>query len=332
MDIQNRRELKQEAAQALNAAHEPKKILLIYLAASMALSVVLTVLTRWLDHMVASTSGLGGMDTRTILQTVQMVLPYVQLVLVVCWDLGFLSAMVRISRRQRTDERELLAGFRLVGPALRNLLLQGALYFGLCMACSYVGAMIFLYTPFAAPLMELMTPLVSDVSMLTTELVLDEATINAMYDAMIPALAIMLLLFAAVAIPLSYRLRMVNYCLLENSRAGAIAAFRESFRMMKGNCMHLFKLDLSFWWYYGLTVLASIICYGDMLLPLMGAELPMGEMAAFSLFYGAYFAVLFAVNIPFRNQVEQTYAMAYEAIRPKPKDDGGVVLGNIFQM
>ena len=331
MDIRNRRALKQEAAQALNAARDPQKIMMIYIGASMLLSLALNLADLWLRDLIENTSGLSNLGTRSILETIQTVLPYAQMLAVMCWDLGFLSAMLRIARRQSCDEKELLSGFRLFGPALRATLLQGLIYAGIFLACTYLGIIIFSFTPLAEPLMELMMPLMEETSLLSTGILLDEATLLAAYEAMIPAMVIIAVLFAAVALPLAYRLRMVNYCLLDAPRAGAIAAMRQSRVMMKGNCMALFKLDMSYWWYYALTVGASVVCYGDVLLALMGVALPFSDRVSYFLFYGLYLVVLFGINYAFRNKVEETYAMAYEAIRPRPQENT-VVLGNIFQM
>lgn len=110
-----------------------------------------------------------------------------------------------------------------------------------------------------------------------------------------------------------------------------MAALRESRKMMRRNGMKLFKMDLSFWWYHALTLLASVICYGDALLAAVGIQLPFNATVAFFLFYGLYLVVLFAIQYFLRNRVECAYAMAYESICPKPKDDG-VVLGSIFDM
>lgn len=331
MDIHNRRALKQGAADALSAAREPQKLVAIYAGASALLSLALSLADLGLSKLVENTSGLSNLGTRSILETVQTVLPYAQMLLILCWDLGFLSAMLRIGRRQHTDEKELLSGFRMLGPALRCTLLQGLVYFGVCFAAIYLGTIIFTFTPLANPVVDALMPLMDETSMLSGEIVLDEAVMLSVYKGMIPAMVIMVVLFCAAALPLAYRWRMTNYCLLENPRAGAMAAMRASRAMMRGNCIQLLKLDLSFWWYYLLTVLASILCYGDLLLKLVGVELPFDATVSSFLFIGLYLVSWFAIHYCFRGRVEETYVMAYEAIRPKPQT-GGVVLGNIFQM
>ena len=95
--------------------------------------------------------------------------------------------------------------------------------------------------------------------------------------------------------------------------------------------MRLFKLDLSFWWYYALLLLASCVSYGDVILPMLGIQLPINETIGFYLFFFLYLVMLFAIYYFLRNGVEVAYAKAYDSIRDKPADNG-VVLGNIFDM
>ena len=113
---------------------------------------------------------------------------------------------------------------------------------------------------------------------------------------------------------------------------GALMALRESKKMMRGNRLQLLKLDLSLWWYYLATAAATVVCYGDVLLPMLGVQLPVSETVSFFGFYALYLAVSFMILFFLRNRVEVTYALAYDAVKPEEKQDNGVVLGNIFQM
>ena len=77
---------------------------------------------------------------------------------------------------------------------------------------------------------------------------------------------------------------------------------------------------------------ATVICYGDVLLPTLGLQLPVSETVAFFAFYALYIGASFCILFFLRNRVEVTYALAYDAVKPEEKQDSGVVLGNIFQM
>ena len=96
--------------------------------------------------------------------------------------------------------------------------------------------------------------------------------------------------------------------------------------------MKLFKLDVRLWWYYGAEILASFLCYGDVLLPMVGIRLPIRDTVSYYLFFVLYLAAQFAVYYFLRNPAETAYAIAYDSIRPREPKSDGAVLGNIFNM
>ena len=124
---------------------------------------------------------------------------------------------------------------------------------------------------------------------------------------------------------------MVNLLIVDKPGMRARAILRESRKMMKGNKLRLFRLDLGLWWWYLLFALSSVLCYGDSLLPMVGIPLPMSEDAAYFLFYGLFLVAQFFLVWKLRSRVEVSYALFYDIIRPKEAENG-VVLGNIFQM
>ena len=149
----------------------------------------------------------------------------------------------------------------------------------------------------------------------------------------IPMLLMLLVFYCLLVVPVLYLFRMAPYCLLEDPRAGAIAALRKSRAMMRRNRWNLLKLDVSLWWYYALSLIPMALCYGDVLLPMFGITLPFSATVAYFLCYGLYIVAQFLYCYLFQNSVEVTYAKAYEALKPKPQpQQNGVILGNIFQM
>ena len=160
---------------------------------------------------------------------------------------------------------------------------------------------------------------------------MDEVMQLAFLKSIAPVYVIFLLMFALLAIPLLYRYRMVSYVLIDNPAVGGLAALRRSSRMMKGNCMALFRLDLHLWWYYALSALAATVAYADTLAALLGISLPVSADVAYYLFFGVYLVAQAALYYFLSNRIEVTYALAYEQIAPKPQENS-VVLGNIFQM
>lgn len=328
MRISNPRVLKERTRGALAVAREPKKLILVYAGVLTLMSVLVTVISLYLDKEISGTGGLSNLGMRSILSTGQIVLPLAQSVIILCLDLGFQSAALRFARKQYADHTDLKTGFRHLAPLLRLSLLKMAMMMGILILCCDIGVYVFLMTPWANPLAEILAPAIDAVS---GTINLDDATMAAAMVAMIPLMIMIFVIFAVVTIPLMYRFRMANYRLIDKPREGAIAALKNSWRMTKGNVMQLVKLDFSFWWYYLLTALASVVCYGDQILPMLGIQLPVNATVAYFLFYGAYLVMQFGIFYGFLNYVETANAMAYEGIRPQEKTDG-VVLGNIFQM
>ncbi len=331
MDIRDRIGLKQAAKAALGNAKQEKQIAAVYVGAAIALSVVVLVIDALLDRAVSGTGGLSNLSTRAIFQLIQSAMPIVQMGLILCWDMGYLGSMLGISRGKPRDVRDLTRGFGIFFPLLRLELILGLMIGGAVFGCMYLAIWIFMFTPLSAPLMKEVSAAYSG-SMLSTEVVLTDAVMDSVNQALLPILLIFLAVFALIGLPLVYRYRMANYCLLENPKRGALAALGESNRMMRGNRMNLLKLDLSLWWFYLLDGLILAVSYGDVILAELGIGLPFSAEVGFYVFYGLYFVLIFALTYFLRNYREVIYAKAYDALRPPEVPSNGVVLGNIFQM
>lgn len=331
MDIQNTKELKTFAAQRLEQI-DGKRIVLIYSGLVLGLSVLVCLVNYLLGLQISQTGGLGNMGTRTILSAVQTMLPIVQSVVVMCIDLGYLAAMLRIARGQFTSPRTLRLGFDRFWPLLRLTVLKSLIFLGIGFVSVYLATMLFLLTPLSKSVMALLMPLMSEASAMNSGILLDDATYAQLMSAMAPVMAIFGLIYCVIAAPVMYQYRMSEYVLIDHPAKGAIAALRESRKMMRGNRFPLFRLDLGLWWYYAAVLGAMIVCYGDQILPMLGIMFPWSEVVSYFLFYALYLLVQFAIYYCLRNRVEVTYALAYDAIRPEEKKDNGVVLGNIFNM
>lgn len=337
MELPQSRDLKNTAYRRLSGARETKKIVLIYIGILTAVSAVTTVAQYVLGKGISQTGGLQNMGLRSILSTVSTLLPVVQFLLLACLGLGFTAAMLRTARGQYTSPRTLKAGVERFWVLLRCTLLQGLIYAGIGMASSYLAVMIFMLTPLSDAAVERLMPLLNasgDSLMGLTAM--DAAMEDAVMEALAPVVPVFLLIFLAaflaLVMPMTYRYRMVDYLILDRPGIGAFAALRESRFLMRGNRFRLFRLDLSFWWYYALSMLAAVVCYGDVLMEIFGIPMPFHPDVGYFLFYGAYLAINFAVFYFFAARVECTYAAAYDALAPKQPPQQGAVLGNIFQM
>lgn len=331
MDIQDTRQLKTFSTQRLERNQAAEKIVLLFAALALGSSALVSLINYLISLQISKSGGLGNLGIRSVLSTVQTMLPLVQSLLVKILELGYLAAMLRVARGQFVSERTLKLGFDRFWPLLRLLLIEGLIYLALEFGCIYLAVMIYLMTPLSRPVIQLLMPLMQDTSMLSSGLVLDDALYDQLIAAMTPVFLICGLLFCVAAVPVIYQYRMAEYVLIDRPGLGAMAALRESRKMMRRNRLKLLRVDISLWWFYAAVLLANVIGYGDTILPMLGVSLPMSEDAAYYLFYALSLALLFAGYYFLRNRAEVTYALVYDALRPKEKQDG-VVLGNIFQM
>ena len=214
------------------------------------------------------------MGVRSVLSTAQMMLSIISMTLMPFWELGFVFAALKLSRRQNAEPQDLLQGFRRFGPALRLSLLQALLYLALAILCINIASFVFVLTPFAAPLAQVM----GDISVTMPDM---NAVMNSLLSAMVPFYCIFLVILGAIAIPVMYRFRLAQYLIVDDPRIGALAALGTSHRLMRHNRWAMFRLDLSFWWYYALQLLCVLLAYGDMLAEAFGIALPFSSTATF---------------------------------------------------
>jgi len=335
MNIRDIRELKNTAAQRLGAAPQRSSLVLIYAGLSVGLSALVTVVSYCLGLKISQTGGLSNIGLRSVLSTIQTMLPMAQGLVMLSLELGYLNAMLRISRAQYASPNSLRMGLDRFWPLLRTTLLKAAIYIGIFMLSTYLAIQIFLITPLSNDALEIVSGMMdglNSTAALDAALMLDDATYMAFSRAMLPLLPIMAIVCLAMIIPVFYQYRMVNYVLIDNPGIPALLLLRESRKLMKRNRFALFRLDVSLWWYYLLSLLASVVAYGDMLLPMVGISLPFSETVGYFLFYGVYLVLQFGILWLFLNRISVIYALAYEALLPEKPKDNGVVLGNIFQM
>ena len=79
MTIRDISGLKQSAREALGTCAGERQIVLVHTGVLVGLSVLMTVADFVLTEMIAGTGGLGNMGTRTILSTLQGMLPILQM-------------------------------------------------------------------------------------------------------------------------------------------------------------------------------------------------------------------------------------------------------------
>lgn len=316
MDI---RTLKQNVGQILREADQPpKRLVLIHTGIALGVSLLLGLISFVLDRGVSIDGGLSGMDTQVALATVQTVLGLASMVAMPFWQAGLVFAAIGYLRGRRVETRDLTAGFRRFKPILTSGLMMGLQYLGRGFVGMYISSTLVVMTPFAAPAYKL-------TAMLQENPNLDLSTVNmeGMETFLTAYLVIFLVVYAALILPVFYRYRMVPYVIMDRPEAGGIAAMFLSRAMMRGRRMKLFKLDLSFWWFYTLELLLAAVSMGDMILMAAGVVLPVPDGAAYwgcQLLAAAGQLGLYYLAKP---KLEVAYALCYESFsvpeEPKPR-------------
>ena len=330
MTIPSFKILKKNAAERVAAAENSKKIVLIYVGAVTVLALLVTVVNYALKLQISQLGGLSNMGLRSVLSTVQSVLPMLQSVVTLCLQLGYMAAMLRVARQQYASEQTLKLGFDRFWVLLRYVILESCLYTLAGLAAFWIAVQVYLLTPLSRSAMSMVTPEMADPNVIM-ELLQDPVFAGEITSAMLPLFILFGILYAVLFVPINYSLRMGRYVLIDKPGQGAVFAMKESRNMMRGSRVRLFKLDVSLWWWYAISVVSSLLCYGDVLLPLVGVELPFSADVSYFLFYGLFLVAQFLAAYFFGNYIQVVYAQVYNALKPREKDTG-VVLGNIFQM
>jgi len=120
-----------------------------------------------------------------------------------------------------------------------------------------------------------------------------------------------------------YPLRLANYLLLDGQTHRAIEAMMVSFQLLRRNLKLLFRVDLSFWWYYVLEGLLLAVCYLDMVLPALGIVLPIEGNLLFFLCYVVYLLGSTGLEIWAGPLLHTTYAGVYAHLLPPENPTNG---------
>ena len=311
--------LKQTAADRLSAAsYDPRKLSLLHAGAAVTVSLLMTLVSFLLTRQMDTTAGLSGITTRAILSFAQTLLLIAGTAALPFWEFGFYRAALHISRHEPATPTTLLSGFRRFGVVLRLLLLRAALVAGIVFVCLQAATILFMLSPWSE-----LTMLTAQ-QLLETGAAMEETAIAQMMQTMYPLYILFAILLGVLLIPILYRFRLSDWAVMDDT-PGALRAMKLSAYWMHRRRKWLFRLDLSFWWYYALMALASLIAYGDRLLPAFGV--PHNPDVAFFAFYLLSAAVQLVVTWRFAPQVQTTYALAYQALRaekppiptPQPK-------------
>lgn len=312
--------LRSAAGGSLERANRPERVILIHTAATLLLSLLLTVADFLLNKQISTTGGLSGMGMRSILTTVQSMLRLTQAVLLLFWQIGYTYYTLKVAQEQPAGTSDLFEGFRRFGPVLRLRALTAGMVILLTLASAYATSFLFTLTPWATPMMQEMETLLASSA---DEQAFLEAVMAMAQEVSVPIMIIFSICFLAGSVFLFFRFRLAERWLMDHPQGGALAALRNSRILMKGNWKALLRVDLSFWWFYLLELLLTALCFGDVVLGFMGIEMTTDAFGSYILFFGLYLCGQMALYWWKRNEVALTYTHAYYTLCPQEEPQKG---------
>lgn len=304
-----------EAARDLTQDPIHKQLALISVGAVIAANILLLLLQTLLLHMMTDAVGLAALGKRAAFATIQSVLQFAVTIVQPFWTYGFYRVAIEIARKESPTCKSLFSGFHRFGPLLRLLIMESLIATGLVLLGSWISTMLYMMTPFAAQVIEKITPALAEAEKLTdpaAQAALMEPVMQDMIKDIWPMYLLVVLVVGAILIPWLYKLRLAPYHIMDGENS-ALQAMALSKYEMYGNRFAMFRLDLHWWWYYGLLILATVPLYaysyfgsGDVVM-----------WVSTLLSYGLQFLVQWQL-LP---RLQTSYALAYDALKRKDKTD-----------
>lgn len=310
MEPLNIKEFVYKAKEALKGK-EVRRLAMIHAGVTVAAGLLVTLLQYVLAEGIGNTSGLSGLGTRSILETLQTVLQWANVILLPFWNLGFLYVSLQWARGNTADRKDLLKGFQHIGPCLGLMVNRALLTLGVMVIAINIGSTMYMMLPSSGWVLELAQEYGNTDALYDYLYSMDANQITEMFRSMIPMVVISTVLALALLVPLLYRFRLAEYAILNHPGIRGMPAMFISAGLLRRRRWQLFKLDLRLWWYYGLKLLCVLLLYADLLLGAVGIAVPSGDFA-FLVTYLLYLAGLFLVETLFRPQVDTAYGLFYE--------------------
>lgn len=256
MVIQNYRDIKARANKTLSyTPWDVKKLALVFGLVSLGVGPLLIGVDVLLLKAMENAQGLSGLGLSSMLETVSSLLSYAWNIFILLWSPGILYCGLMLLREQDPWPKGLFRGFKKWAGIIKYTILLIA--FGVVLVMVIAPIVAALSVSFMGEFVEFISKMPeTEAEMLAyMESVSDVQLIRMM----LPMLIMMCVVMLAVIIPLSYRVRLVQLIIMDEEKIGTREAIRFSFKLTKGSCWQLFRLDLSFWWYYLLMGVMSVI-------------------------------------------------------------------------
>ena len=279
-----------------------RKLVLIHTAVTAGISLLLTVVT-WLSQFIAPQGGLRNMGTQDLLTTVQAMLRIISTIAIPFWNAGLIFCSLRLLRKQDHPSSALLEGFRFWKPITSSLLLRGLTYFFALIGCYFISSIIVSILPLSSTLIEDLNAFLEAPSFpLSTEMKV--------------YLGACLVIFAAslcvLLVPKLYLHRLVTYRIMDEDPCTGLQSIIRSSYLMNNKRKQLLLLDLHFWWFYLLELMAIVLSMGDLILAQFNVSLPIGTQTASWVFPITALIVRLVLYWYAKPKLAATYAIFYQ--------------------
>lgn len=300
--MQSFSQIKQQARKALETPQPaPGKITAIHSGVIVGAAVILTVLQFFLT-LPSPAGGLSNMGASAFWETLQTLLSLANTLILPFWQAGLVFCAILWARGQSAQPRELSQGLRRCAPMLRLYLLKGILLLPLLMVSGYAASFLFVLTPLSQNLTRILEPLMSAEDPLTA---LSGIPTAQLFEATLPLFVLMGILMCVLFVAVMYRCRLADYLILSGTTNSALMALGLSRQLLRGHVMEMLRLDLSFWWFYGASLVLNLLMF------LPAFVLPESQTILSLVCYGVYLAGTFLLYWKTRAQVETVYALYF---------------------
>ena len=185
-------QLKAEARSALEHSRDQKQTALVYSAVLVGSSILVLLLDYLLSRTISGMGGLSNLGTRTILSSLQTMLPIAQSLALLGWNAGYFLVILKMLRRQHPDRKTLSSGFSLFFPMLRCMLLEGFLYFNIAFLSFFLSVQIYSFTPWAKAMIQTLEPVLPAMLENPEGFVLEAAMLDSVLKGILPMMLIFL--------------------------------------------------------------------------------------------------------------------------------------------
>lgn len=254
-------QIKQEASQRLREdSGNFSKLILIHSSITAGVSLLLT-LIGWLFPYITPDGGLSNLETQVMFSTVHTMLQLIVMLAVPFWDAGLIFSSLRLIRRKTNTFSALTEGFYRIGPILVAQIIQALITLVISVGCSFLCGFVLSFLPLPEFIYQDLTAY-----MQSADLPFGKGVwifLGLYFVLYCIGLCVLL-------IPKLYLYRLATYRIMDDEPCGGLRAMLDSRFLMKGQRRQLFMLDLSFWWFYLLSMGVTALSMGDLFLTGLG--------------------------------------------------------------